>query len=61
MKELIANAVSHEYLGFCEEKGYIYSVQTSLGTHRIIAVKNQGVDTLLIYSAPVQEEEKDNE
>ena len=56
MKNIIENAVSHEYLGFCEMKGFIYTVQSSPGNHRIIAIKGNHIEVLISYVAPIEEE-----
>lgn len=53
---IIKSAVSHEYLGFCEDKGYVYSIQTSIDTHSIVAVKNNVVTKLITYNALVKED-----
>lgn len=47
---IIHTSISHEYLGFCEQKGYIYTVQTSIGTHNVIAIKNNVVTVLITYT-----------
>lgn len=41
------NNCSKEYLGFCEQKGFIYSVQLDKGRYVVVALHN-GQVTLLI-------------
>jgi len=39
-----------EYLGFCELKGFIYSVPFDNGKYAVVALKNGNVDVLITYS-----------
>ena len=48
-KDIVETSVGHVYLGFCEQKGYIYSVQTSIDRHTVVAVKNNIATTLIAY------------
>lgn len=46
----INKAVKHgQYLGFCEEKGYVYSVLHK-GIYHVVAVKNGGTECLITYT-----------
>lgn len=43
-------ANSHkEYLGYCDTKGYIYSVCVDVNTYVIVALQANEVTTLLTY------------
>lgn len=55
LKHMTDTAVAHTYLGFCEDKGYIYSVQTSLTSYKVVAVKNNEVTVLISYESNVVE------
>lgn len=39
----------HQYLGFDEQKGYIYSVEVKQNEYQIIAVKRNEVEVLITY------------
>lgn len=38
-----------EYLGFCEEKGFIYSVQIDECTYAIVALKEATITLLITF------------
>lgn len=38
-----------EFLGFCEEKGFVYSVKVDNGTYAIVALQNGNVEVLITY------------
>ena len=38
-----------EYLGFCEEKGFVYSVKVNSGTYAVVAMQNGNVEVLITY------------
>ncbi|WP_101807466.1 hypothetical protein [Paenibacillus pasadenensis] len=40
-----------EYLGFCERKGYIYSVPLDAGKFAVVALRNGQVTVLITYAA----------
>lgn len=42
---------SKEYLGFCDQKGFIYSVQLDTDYYAIVALHNGQVTTLILYTA----------
>ncbi|MBE0340171.1 hypothetical protein E4V51_01910 [Paenibacillus sp. 28ISP30-2] len=44
------NNNSKEYLGFCEQKGFIYSLQLDVGRYCVIALQNGCITTLITYS-----------
>jgi hypothetical protein len=50
MQTMMLTAISKEYLGFCPQKGYIYSVQTSLGNYHVVAILNNEVTQLISYT-----------
>lgn len=55
---ILHTAITKDYLGFCEQHGYIYSAQTSLGYYRIIGVKGNTVTELIAYeAAPIHPEQ----
>ncbi|MFD1127632.1 hypothetical protein ACFQ3J_05495 [Paenibacillus provencensis] len=39
-----------EYLGFCEQKGYIYSVTLDAGKCAVVALRNGQVTVLITYT-----------
>ncbi|OBZ17102.1 hypothetical protein [Bacillus sp. FJAT-26390] len=39
-----------EYLGFCEQKGYIYSVMLDAGRYAVVALRNAEITILITYS-----------
>jgi len=39
-----------EYLGYCEQKGFIYSVQIDVNQFAVIALFNGGITTLISYT-----------
>ncbi|MFC6334263.1 hypothetical protein ACFP56_16665 [Paenibacillus septentrionalis] len=39
-----------EYLGFCEQKGFIYSVPLDQGTFSVVALQNGTVTTLIQFT-----------
>lgn len=39
-----------EYLGFCEQKGFIYSVQLNARTYAVIALRHGYITTLITYT-----------
>ncbi|QNK57444.1 hypothetical protein [Paenibacillus sp. PAMC21692] len=39
-----------EYLGFCEQKGFIYSVQTDVNQFAVVALFNGRITTLISYA-----------
>lgn len=39
-----------EYLGFCEQKGYIYSVKLDAGKYAVVALKNSEITVLICYT-----------
>ncbi|WP_373232797.1 hypothetical protein [Cohnella sp.] len=41
---------SKEYLGFCEQKGFIYSVQLDVGRYAVVALNNGQVTTLIQFA-----------
>ncbi|GGG07000.1 hypothetical protein [Paenibacillus aceti] len=41
---------SKEYLGFCDQKGFIYSVQLDTNNYAIVALYNGEVTTLIHYT-----------
>lgn len=41
---------SKEFLGFCEQKGFIYSVQLDEGKYAIVALFNGQVTTLIQFT-----------
>lgn len=41
---------SKEYLGFCERKGFIYSMKLECGRHAVVALQDGRVTTLIMYS-----------
>ncbi|WP_059050399.1 hypothetical protein [Paenibacillus senegalimassiliensis] len=45
------NNSSKEYLGFCEQKGFIYSVQLNEGRHAVVALHNGQVTMLIQFTA----------
>lgn len=49
---ILHTAITKDYLGFCEQYGYMYSAQTSLGMYRIIGIKGNTVVELISYEAP---------
>lgn len=46
---LFVDVESAEYLGFCEQKGYVYTYNKA-DKHTIIAIKNNEVSTLISYT-----------
>lgn len=38
-----------EYLGFCEEKGFVYSVKVDSGRYSVVAVQNGNVEVLITH------------
>lgn len=38
-----------EYLGFCEQKGFVYSVQIDSDKFAVVALKNGQVEILITY------------
>lgn len=38
------------YLGFCEEKGYVYSAEIRHNEYKIVAVRNNEVTVLIEYT-----------
>ncbi|SHE14141.1 Uncharacterised protein [Chlamydia abortus] len=38
-----------EYLGFCEQKGFVYSVQIDGDKFTVVALKNGKVEVLITY------------
>lgn len=52
LEQLKCNS-SKEYLGYCPQKGYIYSVQVDVMKYAIIALSTNGdVTTLITHSVP---------
>ncbi|MBN2981556.1 hypothetical protein [Cohnella algarum] len=39
-----------EYLGFCELKGFIYSVRIDRNKYAVVALKNSQIDVLITYT-----------
>lgn len=39
-----------EYLGFCKQKGYIYSVTLDAGKYAVVALRNGQVTVLITYT-----------
>jgi predicted transcriptional regulator of viral defense system len=39
-----------EYLGYCEQKGYIYSVQTGVNQYSVIALQNGRITVLITFT-----------
>jgi len=39
-----------EYLGFCEQKGFVYSVQIDGDKFAVVALKNGQIDVLITYT-----------
>jgi len=39
-----------EYLGFCELKGFIYSVRIDSDKYAVVALKNSQIDVLITYT-----------
>jgi hypothetical protein len=42
---------SKKYLGFCDRKGFIYSMQLDMGRFAVVALQNGCITTLITYSA----------
>jgi|GEM_PF-1224457 len=40
-----------EYLGYCEQKGFIYSVQMDVNQFAVVALFNGKITTLISYTA----------
>lgn len=38
-----------EYLGFCEQKGFVYSIQIDSDKFAVVALKNGQVEILITY------------
>lgn len=38
-----------EYLGFCEQKGFVYSVQIDKDKFAVVALKNGKIEVLITY------------
>ncbi|WP_181592666.1 hypothetical protein [Paenibacillus sp. YN15] len=45
---LIKNSTK-QYLGYCEQKGYVYSVQVDTEKYAIVALRDSVVTTLIMY------------
>jgi len=39
-----------EYLGYCEQKGYIYSVQIDVNQYSVVALQNGRITVLITYT-----------
>lgn len=39
-----------QYLGYCDEKGYVYSVQVEECLYRIVSIKNNELTVLIEYT-----------
>lgn len=39
-----------EYLGYCEQKGYVYSVKIDAGTYAVVALNNAKIIVLITYT-----------
>ena len=39
-----------EYLGFCEQKGYVYSITLDAGKYAVVALRNGQVTVLITYT-----------
>lgn len=54
MKFLTYESFKHnsqkEYLGFCEQKGYVYSVKLDVGKHAVVSLRNAEVTVLITYT-----------
>jgi len=42
-----------QYLGYCEKKGFIYSVQIDAGKYAVVALQNSNITFLIIHTAQV--------
>ncbi|WP_310551795.1 hypothetical protein [Paenibacillus glufosinatiresistens] len=49
---------SKEYLGFCEQKGFIYSVQLAKGRYAVVALQNGRATVLIQFTAQPQGTQK---
>lgn len=39
-----------EYLGFCNQKGFIYSMQVDAGRYVVVALQNGNITSLIMHS-----------
>lgn len=39
-----------EYLGFCKQKGYIYSLKTDSNKYSVVALHNAKITVLITYT-----------
>lgn len=53
---VMTNKQFMEYLGFCEQKGFLYSEYLGNGRYRILALNNGGVSELIYFNGVKQEE-----
>lgn len=45
----LKEAKNKEYLGYCKEKGYVYSIQLEEHTYAVVSVIDGKVTTLIQY------------
>jgi len=48
-----------EYLGFCEQKGFVYSEYMGGGQYRVLALKDGRVSVLIHFKGMKQEEHEE--
>lgn len=44
---------SKEFLGWCDQKGYIYSVGLDAGKYAVVALRDARITVLITYTAPI--------
>lgn len=47
--EFLKRSEEKEYLGYCERKGFVYSVCKGEGRYEIVALNDGDVETLIAY------------
>lgn len=48
--QLFKSNCSKEFLGFCEQKGFVYSVQIGNGKYAVVALLNGQVTVLIQFT-----------
>ncbi len=43
---------SKEYLGYCEQKGFVYSIRIDAGKYAVVSLRNARITVLISYAVP---------
>lgn len=53
--EALRKNSTKQYLGYCDQKGFIYSVQVDIGKYAVVALRGGEVTTLLTHRVMTKE------